>query len=97
MVRLNPGSYAQTMAVTMAPTPNPNALKFNCGVPVGGPATYVRGSEPNEDFAAALLGIEGVTSIFMTADFVTVSKAPGADWAVIEPEALAILEAAFAE
>lgn len=83
------------MAVTTAPTPNPNALKFNCGVAVGGPATYVRGSAPAEDFAAALLGIDGVTSIFMTADFVTVSKASDADWGVIEPAAFAILEAAF--
>ena len=55
----------------------------------------MRGSAPPEEFADALLKIDGVTSIFMTADFVTLSKSPDADWAVIEPEALAILEAAF--
>jgi hypothetical protein len=42
--------------------------------------------------ASASLELEGVTSIFMTADFITISKSPEGDWGVIVPEAQAILE-----
>jgi hypothetical protein len=55
----------------------------------------VRGSEPDETFARDLLGLPGVTSIFMTADFVTISKTPDAAWDTIVPEATAILETEF--
>ncbi len=83
------------MSIVVAPTPNPNALKFSCGVPVGGPATYVAGAEPEEEFARKLLELPGVTSIFMTADFVTLSKSTETDWAAIQTDAVAILEEAF--
>jgi hypothetical protein len=39
--------------------------------------------------------LPGVTSIFMTADFVTISKTPDALWDSIIPEATAILERRF--
>ncbi|MDX1468761.1 MAG: NifU N-terminal domain-containing protein, partial [Acidimicrobiia bacterium] len=71
------------MAVRFEPTPNPNAGKFTVGVSVGGPATYLPGSEPDEPFVADILAIEGVTSVFLTADFVTVSKAPTTSWDAI--------------
>lgn len=83
------------MTIAAAPTPNPNAMKFSCGVPVGGPATYVAGSEPAEQFAADLLALPGVTSVFMTADFVTVSKSADGDWGEIIPSATEILEGEF--
>jgi hypothetical protein len=83
------------MPVSVAPTPNPNAAKFSVGQPVGGPATFVAGSNPDEPMAADLLAISGVTSIFMTADFVTISKAPDTSWESIIPEATAILESNF--
>ncbi len=85
------------MAVRVEQTPNPNALKFSVGVPVGGPGTYVHGAEPEEDFIAGLLGIDGVASVFFTADFVTISKAPDGSWDVIAPEATAILESRFGD
>jgi hypothetical protein len=83
------------MAVRVAPTPNPNALKFSVGVPVGGPGTYVKGANPEEDFLADLLDLDGVASVFFTADFVTISKTPEASWERIIPEATAILETEF--
>lgn len=83
------------MPVRPDPTPNPNALKFSVGVPVGGPGTYVKGSEPEEPFVAGLLEITGVTSVFLTADFVTISKTPEASWDEIVPEATTILEGRF--
>ncbi len=83
------------MAVTVAFSPNPNAMKFTVGTDVGGPATHVVGSEPEEEFVRQLLALPGVTSIFMTADFVTVTKSPDASWDPILTEATAILETEF--
>jgi Scaffold protein Nfu/NifU N terminal len=83
------------MPISVAPSPNPNAMKFTVGKSVGGPTTHVAGSEPDELFARSLLALEGVTSIFMTADFVTVSKSPDTSWDTIVPEATAILEGEF--
>ncbi|HEX9846902.1 MAG TPA: NifU N-terminal domain-containing protein [Acidimicrobiia bacterium] len=85
------------MAILIEQTPNPNAKKFSVGVPVGGPGTYVRGSEPEEAYLAGVLGIEGVASVFFTADFVTISKTPHGSWDVIVPQATAILESHFPE
>ena len=85
------------MLVTVSSTPNPNAVKFTVGVPVGGPATYVP-SQPTEDpLGQALLGLSGVASVFMTADFVTVNKLPDAGWELIIEPAQEILEAHFSE
>ena len=83
------------MPVRVDVTPNPNARKFTVGSPVGGPKTFVAGQEADDPMAAALLSIEGVTSIFMTADFVTLSKNPDADWDAITPAAVEILERHF--
>ncbi|MGF1667683.1 MAG: NifU N-terminal domain-containing protein [Acidimicrobiia bacterium] len=79
--------------VSIDPTPNPNALKFTVGSPVGGPATFVAGRETDDPMATALLALPGVSSIFMTADFVTVSKAAEGDWDdIIEPARMIIAE-----
>ena len=80
------------MSVTIANTPNPNALKFTVGVDVGGPSTFVAGTETDDPLATQLLALEGVASIFRTADFVTISKMPGADWDALAPAAATILE-----
>ena len=83
------------MAVAISNTPNPNALKFTVGVDVGGPRTYVAGGDVDEPWAAELLAIDGVTSVFASADFVTLTKAPQASWEDIAPTASEILERAF--
>jgi hypothetical protein len=83
------------MPITSTPTPNPNALKFSIGVPIGGPGTVVKGGTTDEAFASALLEISGVTSVFFTADFVTISKTAEASWDQITQEATAILESHF--
>ena len=83
------------MPVTIESTPNPNALKFTVGVDVGGPKTFVSGQETDDPLAGALLAIDGVTSIFMTADFVTLSKGPEADWEKIAMAAQGALEQYF--
>ncbi len=83
------------MPVTVEPTPNPNAVKFSVGQSVGGPATYAAGAEIDDPLAADLLAIDGVASVFMTADFVTLTRAPSADWEVITPEARRVIESRF--
>jgi len=84
------------MPVTVSSTPNPNAVKFTVGVPVGGPTTYVP-SQPTEDpLGQALLGLPGVVSVFMTADFVTLNKLPDAAWELIIEPAQEILRTHFA-
>ena len=92
-----PGALASTsdMAVQVSNTPNPNALKFTVGVDVGGPATFVAGGDIDDPTAAALVAIDGVTSVFMTADFVTLSKTPATSWDVIAPLATTLLEQRF--
>lgn len=83
------------MPVEIAATPNPNALKFSVGVDVGGPKTFVAGRETDDELAAGLLALPGVTSVFMTADFVTLSKLPDADWSEIAEPARELLETHF--
>lgn len=83
------------MTVKHQTTPNPNAMKFTVGVPVGGPSTYRAGQEADHPLAAAILETEGVASVFWTADFVTVSKDPGWDWAPIQAAVTAVLEGYF--
>ena len=83
------------MPVMIENTPNPNALKFTVGRDVGGPKTFVAGQDTDDALAQALLALDGVTSIFMTSDFVTLSKTPEAAWEPIADEARGILESHF--
>lgn len=83
------------MSVQVSPTPNPAAMKFTVGRPVGGPATVRPGDHNAEGFLARLVAIDGVVSVFFTANFLTITKTPHADWDAIVAEAVSILEAEF--
>src|SRR5690606_29524238 len=89
------GATLEPMPVSAEPTPNPNAMKLTVGQPVGGPATYTSAADADDPTAAELLRIEGVVSVFMTADFVTLTKSPDSDWDSITPRATQILEGRF--
>jgi hypothetical protein len=89
-------STESEMAIHGEPTPNPNALKFIVGGHFPTPLSFVAGRPADHPAAAALLALPGVTSVFMTADFVTISKAPDAFWDEITPAARHILEEHFA-
>lgn len=84
------------MPVTVSSTPNPNAVKFTVGVAVGGPTTFVPTQPTDDPLGQALLGLGGVASVFMTADFVTLNKLPDAAWEPIIGPAQEILEQHFA-
>lgn len=82
------------MAIRIERTPNPSAMKYTVGVAVGGPATYAT-AESAPPWAADILAIEGVRSVFATADFVTVTAEPSVDWEAVTPTVITTLEGAF--
>lgn len=75
--------------ITIEPTPSPNSMKLHLDetLPAGIRRTY---SEDNRRSAppliASLLDIEGVKSVFHTADFIALDRFPNADWARILDE-----------
>ncbi len=77
-------------------TPNPATLKFLPGraVMTAGTANFSdRNAAQTSPMAIRLFGIEGVSGVFLGADFVTVTKADGRDWDVLKPQILgAIME-----
>lgn len=69
-------------------TPNPNTLKFLPGRDVMGRGTadYASAEAAKlSPLANRLFQVEGVTGVFLGADFVTVSKADDTDWDVLKP------------
>jgi len=80
------------MPVSVSQTPNPNALKFTVGAEFPSPKSFAAGQQTDDPVAAPLIAIDGVTSVFMSADFVTVSKTPEAYWDDIVPAVSAVLE-----
>jgi Fe-S cluster biogenesis protein NfuA len=75
-------------------TPNPATLKFLPGQAILGDKTA---DFPDADaalispLAEALFGLEGVVRVFLGGDFVTVTKADGADWQGLKPQILGLL------
>ena len=66
---------------TPAPSPNPNALRFALDVTL--PDTLSindAAAAKGNPFAEAVFAAPGVASIFGVNDFVTVTRAPNADW-----------------
>jgi hypothetical protein len=82
------------MGVTTENTPNPRAMKFAVGSPVGGPATFTDAATADER-VAPILELEGVISVFMTADFVTATRDGDATWDSLAPAIVDILETTF--
>jgi Fe-S cluster biogenesis protein NfuA len=73
-------------------TPNPNTLKFLPGRDVMGQGTADFAdaeAAKRSPLATRLFTIEGVARVFFGADFVTVGKTEGSDWAVLKPQVLA--------
>lgn len=65
-------------------TPNPDAMKFTLDVRVEGMRNVTDPAAAAGDaFAEAVFAAPGVAAVFSTADFVTVTRQPGADWGPI--------------
>lgn len=73
-------------SATPSPTPNPNALRFSLDVTLPGTLSASSAADAGDDpFLGALLAVEGVASVFGTADFITVTRRPGVEWDDIIP------------
>lgn len=76
-------------------TPNPNSLKFTSDdgpFLQDGVAAYSSKEQAQDNpLARSLLSVAGVDDVFITPEFVTVSKEPSVDWSQIKPEVEAIL------
>ncbi|MFV1970030.1 MAG: NifU N-terminal domain-containing protein [Acidimicrobiia bacterium] len=82
------------MGITVETTPNPRAMKFNVGSPVGETATATS-TDGADERIAPLFDIDGVMSVFMTADFVTVTRTEDAEWDGIVPAVSEVLSRTF--
>jgi len=84
------------VSVDIQPTPNPNALKFNLSVKVleqGSKSYTSKEAAAESPIAKRIFELEGVTSVFLLGNFVTVNKASSASWSDLAPEIVEILEA----
>ena len=77
-------------------TPNPNAVKCVLDRRIAEESrSYADASMAAQDpIASRLFSIDGVRNVFMHADWITVGKAPEADWARIRPAVQRMLEGA---
>ena len=95
MCLLAPKTGTAFMATTQAETtPNPNSLKFTTddGSFRDDVAAYSSEEEAQSDsLAHRLFSISGVEDVFITPQFVTVSKAPAVDWSTVKPDVESIL------
>ncbi|AHC73401.1 thioredoxin [Candidatus Endolissoclinum faulkneri L5] len=83
------------MFIQTEATPNPATLKFLPGRTVmpHGTAEFrsieeAIGSSP---LAAAILGVDGVTTVFLARDFISISKREDKNWYVIKPALLGVI------
>ncbi len=87
------------MFIQTEETPNPATLKFLPGCEVAGSVTA---DFPNLEsagrspLAERLFAVEGVTGVFLGADFVTVTKAAEKEWYLLKPAILGIIMEHFA-
>ena len=82
------------MMIETETTPNPATLKFLPGRTVMPAGTRDFASPEEADaspLAAALFGLGDVTGVFFGRDFVSVTAAPGTDWARLKPDVLGLL------
>jgi Fe-S cluster biogenesis protein NfuA len=83
------------MFIQTETTPNPSTLKFLPGRPVMASGTLdIRGAEGarQSPLAEALFALEGVSGVFFSSDFISVTNT-GADWLDLRPAVLgAIME-----
>ena len=85
--------------VTPELTPNPNALKVTLDRPSveGRSQTFRAGSDPADSpLGARIFALDGVTNVFMVANFVSVTKEDDVSWDELAPKVIDELQAHFA-
>jgi Fe-S cluster biogenesis protein NfuA len=77
-------------------TPNPNSIKWVLNRTLAPDAGGVEFGEPVaadvSPVAASLFGVDGVEGVYLGSDFVTVSKASGAEWTDLAPPIVEALQ-----
>ncbi|KAJ5106386.1 HIRA-interacting protein 5 [Penicillium angulare] len=92
----------RTIFIQTENTPNPDALKFipnHRVLPEDFPTSFLEYLSPRSTLApphpsplaAKLFDVEGITSIFYGADFITVTKMSEHNWAHIKPEVFSLI------
>jgi Fe-S cluster biogenesis protein NfuA len=82
------------MFIQTEPTPNPATLKFLPGRAVmdSGTANFTESAAAKSSpLAESLFELEGVTGVYLGADFITVSKGEDQDWLKLKPVVLAAI------
>jgi Fe-S cluster biogenesis protein NfuA len=82
------------MLIETEPTPNPATLKFLPGrvVMEAGTRDFASPEEAEASpLAEAMFSLGDVIGVFFGRDFISVTLAPGIDWAVAKPDVLSIL------
>ena len=100
---------SEPLEISVQATPNPNAAKFTLNRVVAAQGTTYRLPAPPDGgtqagdalfadapWAKELLGLAGITQVFTVNNFISVTKAPEADWNVLAPQVEAVLQRAFA-
>jgi Fe-S cluster biogenesis protein NfuA len=80
------------MFIQTQDTPNPATLKFIPGVPVmeQGTADFANANSATQSpLARRLFQVDGITGVFLGADFLAVTKADTLDWFALKPSILA--------
>jgi Fe-S cluster biogenesis protein NfuA len=75
-------------------TPNPATLKFlpGCAVMATGTANFTAPEQASASpLAVRLFAVDGVTGVFLGADFVTVTKDAGREWESVKPIVLSAI------
>ena len=87
-----------SIEVNVSTTPNENAMKYtlNCNSIESGHKTYAN-AEAAEDspLAKALFAIDGVSQVFLMADFISVTKKPEASWSNLKASILEVIKSSY--
>ena len=81
--------------VNVSSTPNENALKFtvNQTLLASGHKTYNNSDQAIESpVAKKLFELDGVSSVFLIQDFITVTKKPEATWSELQHKVVEIIQ-----
>ncbi|MEC7641447.1 MAG: NifU N-terminal domain-containing protein [Nitrospinota bacterium] len=84
--------------VSVSTTPNENAMKYtlNCNSIESGHKTYANAAAAeNSPVAKALFTIDGVSQVFLMADFISVTKKPEAAWSNLEASILEAIKSSY--
>ena len=78
------------------PTPNPNAAKFILDSAISQQPTSFFNADQAKDhpLASQLFAINGVASVLLLGDFVTINKRPESKWSAITSKVQSVLQSA---